>query len=93
MGVADCLTQAGLVKIPQKSFKHPLPDTLQAGACIFLPFRMPIYVTAIGSHILPLQFLPAGQYGLCFGYFVSGPLLQHSHNRQATSYGAISGSP
>ena len=41
MGLADCIN-AGLVKILEKSFKHklgPLPDTLQAGARVFLPFQ------------------------------------------------------
>ena len=37
MGVADCLIQAGF-NSQNMSFKRqfdPLPDTLQAGACIF----------------------------------------------------------
>ncbi len=34
------------------------------------------------THVPSLQFLPAGKYGLCFGYYVSGPLLCRSHNRQ-----------
>ena len=41
MGSADCPYYAGLVKTTEKLFKRklgPLPDTLQAGACIFPPF-------------------------------------------------------
>ncbi len=34
------------------------------------------------------QFLPTGQYGLCFGYLVLGLLAQ-----KVTFYGAMSGSP
>ncbi len=59
---------------------------LQAGACIFPPSRMSICVPL-------LYFLPMGQYGLCFGYYVLGLLLQCSLKRQATFYGTISGSP
>ena len=43
MGSADCLYYAGLVKTPEKLFKRklgPLPDTLQAGACVFPPFQI-----------------------------------------------------
>ena len=36
-----------------------------------------------------LQFLPTCQYGLCFGYSVSGPLPLCSHKRQVTFYGAL----
>ncbi len=48
-----------------------------------------------GRTCLSLQVLRVGQlqYGLCFGFSVSGPLTQRSHYRQATSYGTISGSP
>ncbi len=41
MGSADCINYAGLVETLEKFFKRklgPLPDTLQAGACIFPPF-------------------------------------------------------
>ena len=41
MGSADYMYYAGLGKAPEKLFKRklgPLPDTLQAGACIFPPF-------------------------------------------------------
>ncbi len=31
-----------------------------------------------------LQFLPMGQYGLCFGYCFSGPLPLRSHKEQVT---------
>ena len=37
---ADCINYAGLVKTLETLFKRklgPLPDTLQAGACIFPP--------------------------------------------------------
>ena len=43
MGSADCIYYAGLVKTPEKLFKRklgPLPDTLQAGACVFPPFQI-----------------------------------------------------
>ena len=72
MGLADCINLAGLAKILEKPFKRklgPLPDTLQAGACVFLPFQ----------NVPAPQFLPTGQYALCFGYSVSGPLTQRSH--------------
>ncbi len=49
MSSADCINYAGLVKILGKLFKRklgPLPDTLQAGACIF-----PLY-----ARIIPLYF-------------------------------------
>ncbi len=32
-----------------------------------------------GTHVASLQFLPSGQYGLCFGYCFSGPLPLRSH--------------
>ena len=35
-------------------------------------------------HVASLQFLPSGQYGLCFGYCFSGPLPLRSHNGQVT---------
>ncbi len=38
------------------------------------------------THVASLQFLPSGQYGLCFGYCFSGPLPLCSHNRQITGY-------
>ncbi len=34
------------------------------------------------------QFLPSGQYGLCFGYCFSGPLPLCSHHGQVTLRGA-----
>ena len=43
MGSTDCINYAGLVKTPEKLFKRklgPLPDTLQAGACVFPPFQI-----------------------------------------------------
>ncbi len=42
MGLADCINLVDLTKILEKPFKRklgPLPDTLQAGACVFLPFQ------------------------------------------------------
>ncbi len=63
MGKADCLIYAGLDTILLKSF------TSQFG---------PLPDTLQASTCI-FQFLPSGQYGLCFGYFVSGPLLQRSH--------------
>ncbi len=51
----------------------PLSDTLQAGAWLFpLPWKWPDYVGKL-THVAFLQFLPSGQYGLCFGYCFSGP--------------------
>ncbi len=41
MGFADCVNLAGLVITLERLFKRklgPLPDSLQAGACIFPPF-------------------------------------------------------
>ena len=46
MGSTDCINYVGLVKTLEKLFKRkpgPLPDTLQAGACVFPPFL--IYFT------------------------------------------------
>ncbi len=43
MGSVDCIYYAGLVKTPKKLFKRelgPLPDTLQAGACVFPIFQI-----------------------------------------------------
>ncbi len=34
--------------------------------------------------VASLQFLPAGQYGLCFGYCFSGLIPLHSHKEQVT---------
>ena len=74
--LADCVSWAGLVKTPKKSFKRKrglLPDTLQAGACIFPPFLTFLSVSQTSeanTHVPFLQFLPTGQYGLCFGYSV-----------------------
>ncbi len=54
-GIADCINYAGLDKILQKSLTcqfGPLPDTLQAGACIFPPFPMFICATNFGSQKL-----------------------------------------
>ncbi len=31
------------------------------------------------THVASLHFLPPGQYGLCFGFFFSGPLPLRSH--------------
>ncbi len=42
MGLADCIDYARLVKPLEKSSRcklGPLPDTLQAGACVFPPFQ------------------------------------------------------
>ncbi len=42
-----------------------------------------------------LQFLPSGQYGLCFGYCFLGPLPLHvhSHKAQATFWEPFPGVP
>ena len=79
MGSADPKGHAGLVKTPEKLFKHkpgPLPDTLQAAPCIFPPWGP---VCCGSTHVSCCQFLPAYQYGSCFGCLVSGPLRIHSH--------------
>ncbi len=42
MGLADCINLAGLAKILEKPVERklgPLPDTLQAGTCVFPPFQ------------------------------------------------------
>ena len=55
MGLADCINLAGLAKILEKPFKRklgPLPDTLQAGACVFPPFQN---VSVSRDHIIPKQ--------------------------------------
>ncbi len=65
MGLADCTNLADLAKILEKPFGRklgPLPDTLQAGACVFPPFQN------VYTHVPSPQFLPTDQYGLCFGY-------------------------
>ncbi len=52
-----------------------MSNTLQAGACIFRPFQKSLdHMAKQGLHIskLCVQFLPTGQYGLCFGYCFSG---------------------
>ncbi len=38
--------------------------------------------------VASLQFLPSGQYGLCFGYCFTGPLPLCSHNGEVTFHGA-----
>ncbi len=84
MGYADCKYFAGLVetsKVVSKRKPGPLSDTLQAGACIFPPFQK------------FLQFLPTGQYGLCFGFCFSGPLPLRSHKEQVTLSGPFLGVP
>ncbi len=45
------------------------------------------------THIAFLQFLPSGQYGLCFGYCFSGPLPLRSHKEQVTFLGPFLGVP
>ncbi len=45
------------------------------------------------THIAFLQFLPTGQYGLCFGYCFSGPLPLRSHKEQVTFSGPFLGVP
>ncbi len=96
MGLADFINHAALVKTLEMSSKRklgPLQDTLQAGDCITPPFRsLSVSQTSAtnNSHVPSLQFLPMDQYGLCFGYSASAPFTQRSHNRQVTSYGAIS---
>ncbi len=40
-----------------------------------------------------LQFMPSGQYGLCFGYCFSGPLPLRSHNAQVTFMEPFPGVP
>ncbi len=40
------------------------------------------------THVGSPQFLPSGQYGLCFGYCFSGPLPPCSHHGQVTLRGA-----
>ena len=44
------------------------------------------------ERIIPPQFLPTCQYGLCFGYLVSGPPPLRSHKGQVTFKGPL-GSP
>ncbi len=79
MGSADCIVYAGLVKTLERLFKRKLghlPDKLQAGPCIFPPFQISHDHFA---HVSYPQFLPKGQYGLYFGYLVSGLLPLRSH--------------
>ncbi len=64
MGSADCLYYAGLVKTPEKLFKRtlgPLPDTLQAGACVFPPFEISLdhLVKMLNTRSIP----PVPAYG------------------------------
>ncbi len=40
------------------------------------------------THVASLQFLPLGQYGLCFGYCFSGLLTLHSHKGRGYLLGA-----
>ena len=56
--------------------------------------KVPVFSRLSRNHLIMWcyhtpQFLPTGQYGLCFGYSVSGPLPLRSHKRQVTFYGAI----
>ncbi len=44
------------------------------------------------THVASSQFLPAGQYGLCFDYSVSGLLTQRSLKDRPPLKGATSGS-
>ncbi len=45
------------------------------------------------THIASLQFLPSGQYGLCFGYCFSGLLPLCSHKGEVTFLEPVSRSP
>ncbi len=75
----------------KSSFKlnpGPLSDTLQAGAWLFLPFQKWLNML---THVAFLQFLPSGQYGLCFGYCFSGPIPLRSNKEQVTFSGPFLG--
>ncbi len=45
------------------------------------------------THVASIQFLPAGQYGLCFGYCFPGPLPLRSHKGQVTLLEPFPGVP
>ncbi len=45
------------------------------------------------THIASLQFLPSGQYGMCFGCCFSGPLPLRSHKGQVTFLEPFPGVP
>ncbi len=83
----------------QSSFNRtlgPLSDTLQAGAWLFPPFsrKWPDHVGKFKlTHVASLQFLPLGQYRLCFGYCFSGPLPLRSHKGQVTFLEPFPGVP
>ena len=73
-----------------------MPDTLQAGTCLFPPFQISCdnvvkfnqsQPSTHLTHVAFLQFLTPGQYGLCFSYLVSGLLPLRSHKRQVTFSG------
>ncbi len=56
---------------------------LSVSRCLTFP-ALPEVVLTRGQ----FQFLPSGQYGLCFGYCFSGPLTLCSHHGQVTLRGA-----
>ncbi len=49
---------------------------------------MDLCQTHCKTHVAFPQFLPSGQYGLCFCYCFSGPLPLRSHHGQVTLWGA-----
>ncbi len=55
--------------------------------------RETIFFEKSKTHIVFLQFLPMGQYGLCFGYSSSCPLPLCSHKEQVTFSGPFLGVP
>ncbi len=83
MGYADCKCLAGLVEtsnVVSTFVRHT------ASGCLIFPAFML-------THVASLQFLPMGQYGLCFGYCFSGALSLRSHKEQVTFSGPFLGVP
>ncbi len=65
----------------------------KSGLCQTHCRQVPVFSRLSKYHVSCLQFPPAGQYGLCFGYLVSGPLPLRSHKRQVTFTGPFLGVP
>ncbi len=70
-----------------------LPEVARSGGQVLANSRCR-YINAWFAHLNKLrhvafpQFLPTGQYGLCFGYCFSGPLPLRSHHGRVTLRGA-----
>ena len=81
MGYADCKCQAGLVETLK------VVSIVSLALCQTHCMQVPDFSPKVAS----LQFLPSGQYVLCFGYSFLGPLPLLSHKEQVTFSGPFLG--